>query len=150
MKFFGQSDGIIPWGRCLFVKFVLVLALLLVTRGAVAANPPVTLHLKDVSVAELLRRIEAQGQYTFAYNNADIDLTKIVSIDADAWPVERVVSKCIPGVQVSVERNKVILTPVRSAENLPRRRWPIRPEIPSSGLRFSSKTARRSRVRPPA
>ncbi|OUN76082.1 SusC/RagA family protein [Alistipes sp. An54] len=115
MKFSGQTDGIVPKGRCLLVKFVSLVVSLFVAGQVLAANPPVTLHLKDVSVAELLRQIESQGQYTFAYNNADIDLTRVVSVDAEAWPVERVITTCIPNVQVLVERNKVILTPVRSA-----------------------------------
>ena len=74
-----------------------------------------TIHLKNVTVAELLRQIEAQGQYSFAYNNADIDLTRVVSVDAESWPIERIVLKCIPDVFVNVERNKVILTPRRGA-----------------------------------
>lgn len=107
-----------------------------VRRGVSAANPPVTIHLKNVTVAELLRQIEAQGKYSFAYNNADIDLTRVVSVDAEAWPIERIVLKCIPDVLVNVERNKVILTPRRGAQVSPppqnfRARSRTLPVIPS-------------------
>lgn len=112
MKFFGQSDGSVPYKRRLSVKIMSLFIFLFVSVGGVsAANPPVTIHLKNVTVAELLRQIEAQGQYSFAYNNADIDLTRVVSVDAESWPIERIVLKCIPDVFVNVERNKVILTP---------------------------------------
>lgn len=115
MKISGQTDEIVPKRRCLLVKLVSLLFSLFMAGQILAANPPVTVHLKGVTVAELLRQIESQGQYTFAYNNADIDLERVVSIDAEAWPVERVITTCIPNVEVLVERNKVILTPVRSA-----------------------------------
>ena len=120
MKFFGQSDGSAPYKRRLSVKIMSLFIFLFVSGGGVsAANPPVTIHLKNVTVAELLRQIEAQGQYSFAYNNADIDLTRVVSVDAESWPIERIVLKCIPDVFVNVERNKVILTPRRGAQVSP-------------------------------
>lgn len=111
MKKIGQSDGSIPRKRWLPRKIMSLFLLLLLVCGSVsAANPPVTIHLQRVTVAELLRQIEAQGQYTFAYNHADLDLQQIVSIDADAWPIERIIETCIPGLAVNIERNKVILT----------------------------------------
>lgn len=120
MKFFGQSDGSAPHKRRLPVKIMSLFIFLFMSVGGVsAANPPVTIHLKNVTVAELLRQIEAQGKYSFAYNNADIDLTRVVSVDAEAWPIERIVLKCIPDVLVNVERNKVILTPRRGAQVSP-------------------------------
>ena len=123
MKFFGQSDGSAPYKRRLSVKIMSLFIFLFVSVGGVsAANPPVTIHLKNVTVAELLRQIEAQGQYSFAYNNADIDLTRVVSVDAESWPIERIVLKCIPDVFVNVERNKVILTPRRGAQVSPPRK----------------------------
>ena len=123
MKFFGQSDGSAPHKRCLPVKIMSLFIFLFMSVGGVsAANPPVTIHLKNVTVAELLRQIEAQGKYSFAYNNADIDLTRVVSVAAEAWPIERIVLKCIPDVLVNVERNKVILTPRRGAQVSPPRK----------------------------
>ena len=123
MKFFGQSDGSAPHKRRLPVKIMSLFIFLFMSVGGVsAANPPVTIHLKNVTVAELLRQIEAQGKYSFAYNNADIDLTRVVSVAAEAWPIERIVLKCIPDVLVNVERNKVILTPRRGAQVSPPRK----------------------------
>ena len=122
MKFFGQSDGSAPHKRCLPVKIMSLFIFLFMSVGGVsAANPPVTIHLKNVTVAELLRQIEAQGKYSFAYNNADIDLTRVVSVAAEAWPIERIGLKCIPDVRGNVERNKVILTPRRGAHVSPPR-----------------------------
>lgn len=137
MKFFGQSDGSAPHKQRLPVKIMSLFIFLFMSVGGVsAANPPVTIHLKNVTVAELLRQIEAQGKYSFAYNNADIDLTRVVSVAAEAWPIERIVLKCIPDVLVNVERNKVILTPRRGAQVSPppakfRARSRTLPVIPS-------------------
>ena len=136
MKFFGQSDGSAPHKRRLPVKIMSLFIFLFMSVGGVsAANPPVTIHLKNVTVAELLRQIEAQGKYSFAYNNADIDLTRVVSVAAEAWPIERIVLKCIPDVLVNVERNKVILTPRRGAQVPPPAKFRARsltlPVIPS-------------------
>lgn len=115
MKNSGQSEDSRPRRKPLSAKFVsLFLFLLASFSNVTAANPPVTIRLKNVSVAELFRQIEAQGQYTFAYNNADIDLSRIVSVDANAQPIDKIIRKCLPGVHVSVERNKVILTAQKS------------------------------------
>ena len=115
MKNSGQSEDSRPRRKPLSAKFVSLFLFLLASFGNVtAANPPVTIRLKNVSVAELFRQIEAQGQYTFAYNNADIDLSRIVSVDANAQPIDKIIRKCLPGVHVSVERNKVILTAQKS------------------------------------
>ena len=55
MKFFGQSDGSAPHKRCLPVKIMSLFIFLFMSVGGVsAANPPVTIHLKNVTVAELL------------------------------------------------------------------------------------------------
>ena len=117
MKNSGQSEDSRPRRKPLSAKFVSLFLFLLASFGNVtAANPPVTIRLKNVSVAELFRQIEAQGQYTFAYNNADIDLSRIVSVDANAQPIDKIImyafdTKTIgeAGMQLKADGNEYLV-----------------------------------------
>ena len=55
-----------------------------VRQGRFAANVLATIHLKNVTVAELPSRSGRRA--ILAYNNADIDLTRVVSVDAGPGP----------------------------------------------------------------
>ena len=83
---------------------------LLAAAGVRAQNPPVSINAKAITINELFIRIEKQGVYTFAYNNADIDLKRIVTVHAKERPIESIVRECLPEVNVQVSNNKVILT----------------------------------------
>ena len=114
MKFFGQSDGSAPHKRCLPVKIMSLFIFLFMSVGGVsAANPPVTIHLKNVTVAELLRQIEAQGKYSFAYNNADIDLSAKLSFHIEYESLEeamRLISRIAP-IRYDIRGETVFLAP---------------------------------------
>ena len=63
----------------------LFLAVLLCAVSAATASaqvPTVTVDAKNVTIKELLQRIEANSQYTFAYIDADINPDKRVSVKA--------------------------------------------------------------------
>ena len=77
MKKSGKSGGkgIIPLPPGRFFLLTLLFTLL-AAAGVRAQNPPVSINAKAITINELFTRIEKQGVYTFAYNNADIDLKR--------------------------------------------------------------------------
>ena len=68
-----------------FTRTVLcVLCALGLSLGAYAQSRTATVNVKDVTVKELLKAIEAGSSYTFAYVDTDIDLAGKVSVTASA------------------------------------------------------------------
>lgn len=66
-----------------FTRTVLcVLCALGLSLGAYAQSRTATVNVKDVTVKELLKAIEAGSSYTFAYVDTDIDLAGKVSVTA--------------------------------------------------------------------
>jgi len=118
MKKSGKSGGkgIIPLPPGRFFLLTLLFTLL-AAAGVRAQNPPVSINAKAITINELFTRIEKQGVYTFAYNNADIDLKRVVTVHAKERPIESIVRECLPEVNVQVSNNKVILTGCRSDQS---------------------------------
>jgi TonB-linked SusC/RagA family outer membrane protein len=63
--------------------------------SATAQTPAgtVTLHAKDISVGEALAQIERQSGYIFFYHDEALDVTRKVSLNVEAQPVERVLDR---------------------------------------------------------
>ena len=103
MKKSGKSGGkgIIPLPPGRFFLLTLLFTLL-TAAGVRAQNPPVSINAKAITINELFTRIEKQGVYTFAYNNADIDLKRVVTVHAKERPIESIVRECLPEVNVQV------------------------------------------------
>ena len=118
MKKSGKSGGkgIIPLPPGRFFLLTLLFTLL-AAAGVRAQNPPVSINAKAITINELFTRIEKQGVYTFAYNNADIDLKRVVTVHTKERPIESIVRECLPEVNVQVSNNKVILTGRRSDQS---------------------------------
>ncbi|MCM1504387.1 MAG: TonB-dependent receptor [Muribaculum sp.] len=88
------------------------LAILFCTVTAICANaqtPTVTLDVKNVTVKDLLQKIEASTRYTFAYIDADIDTEKKVTVKADNKPIASIISDVLPNVSMELEGTKIVL-----------------------------------------
>ncbi|MFQ7502475.1 MAG: hypothetical protein ACLRMJ_03760 [Alistipes finegoldii] len=73
--------------------------------GVRAQNPPVSINAKAITINELFTRIEKQGVYTFAYNNADIDLKRVVTVHTKERPIDpSSANACPKSTQVSTTR----------------------------------------------
>ena len=83
--------------RCLCTVIILC-AVSVVPASAQAPN--VTLEAKNVTVKELLRLIEANSPYTFAYADADITPGKRVSVKADNRSIESIIAEVLPEVNI--------------------------------------------------
>lgn len=78
--------------------------------GLHAQTPTVSIDVHDVTVKELLKRLESQSKYTFAYATSQLPLDKKVSVTATDTPVADVLAEVIPGIVAKVRDNKILLT----------------------------------------
>ena len=79
---------------------------------AQAQTPVVTLDARNVTIKELLQRIEAASPYTFAYVNAEIDTPphRKVTVNAENRSIESILAEVLPNVSVEIKGRKIILT----------------------------------------
>ena len=62
---------------------------LFVFQGVYAQQTRINLHVKQVPLKQVLKSIESKSEYTFFYNDAEIDMNRKVTVEADN---ERIVS----------------------------------------------------------
>lgn len=87
-----------------------ILLCVLSAAPAAAQTPTVTVEAKNVTVKELLQRIEAGSQYTFAYADADIASDKRVTVKAVNRTIASIIAEVLPGVNMEVKGLKIVLT----------------------------------------
>ena len=82
----------------LFILQVVCLLLAFNASELYAQNEvTVTANHDNVTVLEVLNGIQKATNYAFFYNNADVDVSKIVSVHLDNVPVSKVISTILPG-----------------------------------------------------
>ncbi len=77
--------------------------------SARAQSPTVTVSARNVTVKQLLQRIEENSQYTFAYIDSAIDTGKLVSIEATDRTIASIIGEVLPGVEVEVRGTQILL-----------------------------------------
>lgn len=77
-----------------------IICALCITSNVFAQDRKANVNVKDVTVKELLRAIEAGSTYTFAYVDTDIDLTRKVTVSATNKDIETIIKEVLPGVNV--------------------------------------------------
>ena len=94
-----------------FTRAVLfMLCALGLSLGAFAQNRTVTVNVKDVTIKEFLKAIEAGSSYTFAYVDTDIDLVRKVSVTAKNEPIEAIMKRVLPDLKVEFKDQKILLS----------------------------------------
>src|ERR1700753_725156 len=76
------------------LTFILLVATFLQVSAATYAQK-VTLNVKKVSIVKVFKQIQAQTNYDFLYNAADIKNAQPVSIDAENKPLAEVLDECL-------------------------------------------------------
>ncbi len=107
--------------------FLVCLALLFFQAFSVSANANVlhakiSLNLKNVPLKTVLQEIEEQTDYSFYYNENQINSRKIVSIEAEEQEVEVILDTVLSDCAYLVENKQIILIPQmqKNEEMLPR------------------------------
>lgn len=87
-----------------------IICALCITSNVYAQERKANVNVKDVSVKELLKAIEAGSTYTFAYVDTDIDLAKKVTVSASNKDIEAIIKEVLPGVNVEFKDQKILLS----------------------------------------
>lgn len=110
-----KSTNLRRIGRYLLIASLLCSALF---AEAAAQAPVVSIEVENLTVKELLRRIEANSEYTFAYVDSDIDLSRIVSVKAENRRIDSILAEVLPQIKAEIKGLKIVLSVRR--EKLPK------------------------------
>lgn len=95
--------------------FFLALFLFSQQARAMAQNERIDLKLQNATILEAVKAVEKQSNYKFVYNNADVDVSRKVSVNAVKEKIESVAKTIFVGYNISVKGNNVIVTPNKFA-----------------------------------
>ncbi|MGN0213541.1 MAG: TonB-dependent receptor [Muribaculaceae bacterium] len=94
-----------------FRKFATLLLFLLCFQVSYAQKAHITLNLNQVTVKKALLAIESKCDYTFLYNDAEIDVNRKVTINAKNEELRSVLRKILPNATWTVNNKRIIITP---------------------------------------
>lgn len=80
------------------------------TFHASAQNEKVSINLKDATLVELIKAMEAGSIYNFVYNNSDVSLDTRITVKAENMPVKSILAKYFSDFSPKVEGRTIILT----------------------------------------
>ena len=132
-----KNEGPNVFGRMPAVpKFLASLLLMLaLSVTAAAQNRKISIDMQNVTVKEFFAEIEKRSDYTFAYNNSEIDLAARVSVRAVDEEIVAVVDRTLAPqrLRARIEGNRVVLSPGRAAVPPPSSAKPVKAEKTISG-----------------
>ena len=96
--------------KTLLSLLALMTALFATSLTAQAQLPAVSIDVKNVSVKDALKAIEAESGYTFAYVDSEINLDRKVSVNAQNKSIASILSEILPGMNVELRDKKIVLT----------------------------------------
>ncbi len=105
----------------LLLKFTLTLLIVfaLNTNASIfSRDSKFELNLNNVSIKDVLREIENQSDITFLYNNTDLDVSKIVSINGLDLEITDILNKIFRGTNIGyiIKDKQIILINKESAQ----------------------------------
>lgn len=106
--------------RC--VLFLLTVFVIQTTANTYAQEIRLDLNLKQSTLKNVLKEIEAKTEFSFFYNDNEMDMDRLVDIQAKNENLETVLKKLLPEYGYVIEKKKIILIPAIPAnEDMPRR-----------------------------
>jgi len=135
-----KNEGPNVFGRMPAVpKFLASLLLMLaLSVTAAAQNRKISIDMQNVTVKEFFAEIEKRSDYTFAYNNSEIDLAARVSVRAVDEEIVAVVDRTLAPqrLRARIEGNRVVLSPGRAVVPPPSSAKPVKAEKTISRSRY--------------
>lgn len=100
------------WLRCLLIIPMMMLGLPDSEASAQTQPPRVSLQAQNQTLAELFRSIQEQTDFSFVYNNSDVDAAQRISIEADKEPLNKVLKRIFNGSEIdfTVKDKHIILS----------------------------------------
>ncbi len=102
-----------------FMLFCLLGLLFFVPMGLKAQDTKITLNVKNATISEVLKMIEAKSEYHFAYNNKLIDVSKKVDIAVSNEPISGILKKMFVNTDVTfkvLDSQIVLISPKEMGE----------------------------------
>lgn len=92
--------------------FLLFLTFFAYSGGVKAQNIKATISQTNITVGDLLNQIEEQTEYLFVYNKKNVDVKRVISINAQDKPVSEILTEAFrnTGIRYVMEGNNIILT----------------------------------------
>ena len=100
--------------RKAIVRHFLILLFLLcriTDSEARAQEIPISLHLENTTVKEILKGIEKNSDYTFFYNDNSINTNRKASIHATNRPLSHILAEILPECTFRIDNRKIIIIP---------------------------------------
>jgi len=91
--------------------FLILMFSLQGTASVWSQNTKMSLKLKNATLQELFSQIEQNSNYRFFYNNDDIDVTQIISVDSENKPINQILTEALGNLPYSFREldNKLIV-----------------------------------------
>ena len=100
--------------RIMRISFLLLFAgLLQLSASGFAQNKQLNIRAKDVTIKEILKVIESKTEFTFSYNNDQVDVNKKVTGNFQNMRVTDILDQVLKGngIAYQVQEQQIILTP---------------------------------------
>lgn len=96
------------------MKLALVMLTIMLFRlsatESYSQNTRISLKMTDTTVKEVLRGIENQSEFTFYYNDDQIDTEKHVSLDANEETISEILRSILPNCNFKISNKNIIIT----------------------------------------
>jgi TonB-linked SusC/RagA family outer membrane protein len=101
-----------------FSTIILIVFALNTNAGIFSRDTKFELSLTNVSIKDVLREIENQSDITFLYNNSDLDVSKIVSINGLDLEITEILNKIFKDTNIGyiIKDKQIILINKESAQ----------------------------------
>jgi len=99
--------------------FFLLISILSVAARGYSQHARLNLSLQNASIQELFQEIEKQSEFNFFYKDDQIDVNKMVSIEADNSLIGEVLNEIFEnsGVSYTVVDKVIVITPSKEQQN---------------------------------
>ena len=101
-SWFGK--GLTPSGKILKVMkvftFLMLFVIIHVSATSYSQNSHLSLNMKNVSIKDVLIRIEEQTEYRFLYSDSKIDVENKVNIDLNDMKIEDILDNVFEGTNI--------------------------------------------------
>ncbi len=89
----GVSSCILKFDLKMKLSLFLFLTLISTQAAVYSQNERITISLKDVTVEQVLSKIESLSQYNFLYNDNDVQFDRIITVDAKRESIEKILKE---------------------------------------------------------
>ncbi len=109
------GTGFLPFGKILkFMKvltFIMLVCIIHVSASSYSQNTKLSMTLQNVSIKEVLSKIEDQSDFRFLYSDSKINVEKKINVDFEKKQVEDILQEMLRGsdIQFKVVGRQILL-----------------------------------------